>query len=90
MTLPLFQNLNKQVIQYLLPAAVKIELPFAAPLHRLLSRMPNATLHCTCCDWKGHPRGARKHYLVVATIVEQELFCPACNHYLGFVTEPKD
>jgi hypothetical protein len=90
MTTTVLQYLNKQVLYHLFPAAApsKIELPFVAPLMDLLSTCTDAPLTCSCCRWKGSEFKARKHYLIVEAIAEVELFCPSCNHYLGFIAEP--
>ena len=77
------------MLQHLIPA-VKIELPFVAPLKELLQHEPETSLTCSCCGWKGSQLKARKHYLVVEAIAEIELFCPKCNQYLGFIAEPKE
>jgi hypothetical protein len=89
MTLSLFQTLNKHLLYNLLPEAafVKTDIPVMAPLGSL-SFGSGAPLTCTCCGWKGSELKARKHYLVVESIAELELFCPSCNQYLGFIAEP--
>lgn len=88
MTITLLQYLQKRVLYNLAPAAtpVKMELPFVAPFMNLLAGS-DAPLTCSCCGWNGGEQKARKHYLVVETIAEIELFCPACNQYLGFISE---
>ena len=91
MTLNLFQYLNKHVLQNLLiPVPSQIDLPFVTPLVNVLSVAGDAPLTCRCCQWKGSQSKARKHYLLVDTIAELELFCPSCNQYLGFVSAPAD
>jgi hypothetical protein len=92
MTALLIHYLNKHVLDNLFPFAApsKVELPYVAPLMDLFASSSDAPLTCSCCGWKGGQFKARKHYLVVEAIAELELFCPDCNQYLGFISEPAD
>lgn len=90
MTLFLLQNFQKQVMHNLFAAAAltRIELPLVTPVFTLLSGDADASRACTCCGWKGSEMKARKHYLIVEAIAELEFFCPSCNQYLGYTSEP--
>jgi hypothetical protein len=90
MTTFLAHYLSKNLLYNLLPTLEhkKIEVPLMAPFLELFSGTGGATLTCSCCGWKGSEMKADKHYLVAGAIAELELFCPDCNHYLGFISEP--
>lgn len=90
MTFPLIQNLHKKARYNLhsVTAFANAELPFIASFANLLSGDSDTPLACTCCGWKGSEMKARKHYLIVEAIAELEFFCPACNQYLGYISEP--
>jgi hypothetical protein len=90
MTALLNYYLNKRFLYNLLPSMEnkKIEVPLSFPLLDLLSASSGASITCGCCGWKGQEMKAKKHYLVVGKIAELELFCPKCNHYMGFLSEP--
>lgn len=79
---------SKRLYYTLLPFVENkaVELPLdVSALQALLNQ--NSTLTCTCCGWKGADRKTKKHYMFVAKIAEVELFCPKCNHYLGFISD---
>jgi hypothetical protein len=90
MTAILNHYLTKRFLYNLLPFMENknIEVPLSFPLLDLLSASSGASITCGCCGWKGQEMKAKKHYLVVGKIAELELFCPKCNHYMGFLSEP--
>jgi hypothetical protein len=90
MTATLLHYLNKRVLYNGVPVLIvpKLELPLITPLFEFLMAESSPARSCSCCGWKGTELKARKHYLVVAAIEEVELFCPSCNHYLGFLSDP--
>jgi DnaJ-class molecular chaperone len=41
---------------------------------------------CSKCDWKGTGKDMKQEELFLTDAIE--LYCPSCNGYLGFISEP--
>ncbi|MGN6164960.1 MAG: hypothetical protein ACTHOF_10510 [Flavisolibacter sp.] len=43
-------------------------------------------ISCSKCDWQGKGKDIKLEELLLTDAVE--LYCPSCNGYLGFISEP--
>ena len=92
MTLTLIAHVNKRILYNLLATLdyKKIMLALILPFsnYKFQAAPKTSLVSCTCCGWKGEELKTRKHYLEVEGIAELELYCPKCNQYLCFISEP--
>lgn len=64
----------------------KLTLP---PMHKIYSPAILAANHVSCpkCQWKGLGTDVKQEELFLTDAIE--LYCPTCEGYLGFISEPE-
>ena len=57
-------------------------------MHQIFSPaiLTASTISCQKCDWKGSGTDMEQEELFLTDAIE--LYCPSCNGYLGFISEP--